>query len=149
MNASSARFVGTLSVSPYPDGKTWYLNRSIVFKSAIAGDVRVPRGFETDFASVPAIVTNLFPRWSTYGPASVIHDWLYWNQHVAREVSDQVFLEAMVVSQVEHWKRFVLFRAVRWFGGWAWCDNELIAQQGFSRVRTLASPNVPAWSRER
>lgn len=145
----TARFVGTLAVSPYPDGVTWYLDRALVFKSSSVGDVRIPRGFETDFASVPRLVTNIFPRWGTYGPASVVHDWLYWNQHTERKAADDAFLEAMVVSSVGVATRYALYSAVRVFGQMAWDDNALIAQQRFSRVRTASSPLIPEWSRKR
>ena len=148
MTPTSPYFVKTVRVEPYPDGRTWYLLRELVY---VDGDLRivVPKGFETDFASVPTVFTNVFPRWGVYGEAAVLHDWLYWNQQFDRERSDDVFLEAMVGLGVSWLTRMSLYYAVRIFGQCAWDDNHLIASQGFSRVRTKQSPAVPKWSRGR
>jgi hypothetical protein len=140
------QFLNTLTVSPYPDGVTWYLDGPLSY-SGSAGIVIVPDGFETDFASVPAIVTNIFPRWGDYGLASIVHDWLYWNQAQSRQVADNTFLEAMTALNVSAWKRQTLYRSVRMFGQSAWDDNARIGADGFSRVRTPGTAQK-LWSRQ-
>ncbi len=134
-------------MTPYPDGKTWYLMGPLVY-SRPGGDIKVPEGFETDFASVPQALTNVLPRWSTYGPASVVHDWLYWNQQTHRDFADEIIYEAMVALGVNYWKRRTIYNAVRMFGQSAWDSNERIAMSGYSRVRTSASPPIPEWTRD-
>jgi hypothetical protein len=131
-------FVGELSVSPYPDGKTWYLNRQLVYQHWPT-TIIVPRGFECDFASVPTAFQNVLPRWDTYGLASVVHDWLYWNQQTTRREADDIFLDAMTESDVPLWKRQTIYYAVRTFGQFAWDDNIRIGKEGYSRIRTARS----------
>jgi len=140
------KFRSALHASPYPDGCTWYLDRPLVYARKY-GVIRVPSGFETDFASVPALFTNLFPRWDVYGPASVIHDWLYWNQQTDRKTADDIFLEAMACLGVPPWKRRTLHSAVRWFGIAAWDDNARIAGEGYSRIRVPGAKSQP-WDRQ-
>lgn len=139
-------FRGELTVSPYPDGKTWYLDQPFAYVRD-GGEIAIPAGFETDWASVPQALQNVFPRWDVYGPAAVVHDWLYWNQQTTRAEADGIFMEAMEVLAVVSWKRWALYGAVRAFGQYAWDDNALIAAEGYSRVRTAASPPVPEWHR--
>lgn len=141
-------FVGEMpGYRPYPDGVTWYLMAPLTYDDQILGRVIVPGGFETDFASVPQAFTNLFPRWADYGPASVVHDWLYWNQQTDREQADDVFLDAMLSLEVPLWKRRSLFYAVRMFGQAAWDDNAKIGGEGYSRIH-IAGSSAPAWHRE-
>jgi hypothetical protein len=141
-------FRASLSVSPYPDGRTWWLNHPITFWRP-GSSVRVPAFFETDFASVPAIFQSILPRWDTYGVPSIVHDWLYWNQPCDRKTADRTFLEAMVAIDVQPWKRRVLYVTVRAFGLAAWRSNARIAAEGYSRVKTRASPVLPAWRKLR
>lgn len=138
-----SEFRSLLVAVPYNDGATWWLYRPLIYAGSI--QVRVPRGFETDFASVPRTFTNLFPRFAEYGRASVIHDWLYWTQTVPREQADALFLEAMEATSVAAWKRRILYRAVRAFGHVAWSDNARLVAQGYSRMHSTGREKE--WSR--
>ena len=86
--------------------------------------VLVPAGFETDFASIPQIFWNILPPTGDYGKAAVIHDYLYATQGLdgkyTRKRCDQILLEGMVVLGVGGLARWIIYNAVRWFGGWAW-----------------------------
>ena len=143
----TAEFIGEFDLSPYPDGKTWFLLNPITYRCADGKVVEVPTAFETDFASVPKAFQNVFAPWGTYGPASIVHDWLYWVQIIPRERADAIFLEAMTVLNVEPWKRRCLYLAVRAFGESAWDGDALIAAQGYSRIGTRTSSPVPEWTR--
>lgn len=142
----TARFLGELSVSPYPDGRTWYLDAALVYECADGTHITVPSGFETDFASVPRAFTAMFPRWDDYGLASVVHDWLYWIQTMQRPHADWLFREAMECCDVAQWKRQTLYSAVRAFGAFAWADNERIARSGYSRIHS-AGQFYKEWDR--
>lgn len=83
------------------------------------GTIRVPAGFVTDFASVPRFFWRLFPPTGAYGKAAVIHDYLYRCTELARDVCDQIFLEAMECLGVDWVTRRIIYRAVRLFGGFA------------------------------
>lgn len=88
--------------------------------------ITVPAGFETDFASVPWGLWNLFPPLGSYARPAIIHDALYqWGGQVpgrcyTRKQADGVFLEAMQVVGVSAWRRGVMYRAVRLGGGSGW-----------------------------
>ncbi len=82
--------------------------------------IDVPRGFETDFASVPRFFWRIVPPWGRYSPAAVVHDYLYFTGKVTRAEADRVFLGHMERLGVPLWKRTVMYRALRFFGGSAW-----------------------------
>lgn len=82
--------------------------------------INVPHGFITDFASVPRVFWIIFPPDGQYTQAAVLHDYLYFKRIYKRKKSDLIFLEAMKVLSVSLWKRRIIFRAVRLFGGFVW-----------------------------
>lgn len=139
-------FLDQLVVSPMADGFTWYLMHAFRYNS-----VAVPDRFETDFASIPFPIDIFLPRWSNYGPAAVIHDWLYWEQTVTRRQADHTFLEAMRTLRVSRLKRTILWLGVR-LGGWlAWWENARLKRSGYTRLRPpgAAWPAMPDWQRFR
>lgn len=84
------------------------------------GAVFVPAGFETDYASVPRGLWNIFPKKGRYSKAAVLHDFLYRKTGVPRDLCDRIFLEAMETSGVNWFTRHTIYRAVRLFGGAAY-----------------------------
>jgi len=95
------------------------------FLSPSLGRIEIEAGFDTDFASVPRGLWNLFPKDGEYSPAAWIHDWLYWYQElngkpVERAQADAVFLEGMEALGVGWVTRSVMYRAVRMGGGGPW-----------------------------
>ena len=147
-------FLDRLIVSPMADGFTWYLEEGFRYRSLVdpnPGTITVVQRFETDFASIPSPLTVLLPKWSVYGPAAVVHDWLYWEQTKKRAEADAVFLEAMNTLNVPVWKRLALFAGVRIFGGWAWWENKRLKLLGVTRMRPPRAtwPAFPTWHRNR
>lgn len=106
----------------YGDGYEWRLVQGFRYDTDLlaAGAVYVPAGFETDFASIPRPLWNLFPPTGRYGKAAVIHDYLYRKSGVKRDLADQIFLEAMDCLGVSWLTRHLIYRAVRLFGGGAY-----------------------------
>lgn len=111
--------------------------------------ITVPAGFETDFASIPRGLWNLFPPLGPWGRPAIIHDFLYatggegWFQPpggnrrkwitgpirpdftasvYTRKEADQIFREAMGVVEppVPAWRREIMYRAVRLGGKSGW-----------------------------
>lgn len=82
--------------------------------------VRVPAGFETDFASTPVFAWIIFPPWGRYSKAAVIHDYLYQTGERTRKEADEIFREAMCVLGVPKWQCTIMFVAVRCFGWLGW-----------------------------
>lgn len=122
-----SQFTAPLLVTPLDDGKSWVVITGD-FKYDVgyegSGDsVAVPRGMVSDFASVPRPIWWFAAPWGRHGHAAVIHDAGYYLQDRSRREYDQIFLEAMEVLEVGRLKRGLMYRAVRWFGRWAWEDN--------------------------
>lgn len=86
----------------------------------------VPAGFETDFASVPWGLWNLFPPLGAYARPAVVHDFLYAcggqvrGRTYTRRRADEIFREAMGVVGVTPWRRELMFWAVRLGGAPGW-----------------------------
>ena len=86
--------------------------------------IRVPKGFITDFASIPRILWNILPPAGPYGKAAVIHDYLYQSggkisgrvKCYTKVESDIIFREAMKVLGVGWLKRTLMYQAVKIFG---------------------------------
>ncbi len=85
--------------------------------------IRVPLGFQTNFANTPRILWPLLPPAGEYGKATVVHDYLYNlggrmpdGKVYSRRAADGIFLEAMGVLGVGRWERWVMWLAVRAFG---------------------------------
>lgn len=113
-------FTTELKVKPLPDGRKWELLEEF---SYYLGDldsgmyITVPRGFVTDFASVPRIFWIILPPWGKYGKAAVLHDYLYQQGKFIRLLCDSIFFEAMTVLGVPRWQKWLIYLGVR-LGGW-------------------------------
>ena len=65
-------FKTMLVVLPIGDGKYWYLREPLTWLAESGKPFEVPKGFVTDFASVPRPIWWLFPPWAKYGNATVV-----------------------------------------------------------------------------
>ncbi len=101
----------------FHDGDVWELLRPYPYIGKRWRGV-VPRGFMTDFASVPRAFWPVLPPTGQYGPAAVIHDYLYRNGLTSRADADWTFREAMERLGVGWFTRQTMYLAVRSFG-WA------------------------------
>ncbi|MEM7776848.1 MAG: DUF1353 domain-containing protein [Pseudomonadota bacterium] len=107
-------------------------------KKAYLPTVSVPKGFVTDFASIPrAFWTWLRPD-GRYAQPAVLHDYLYWRQDVPRKVADLIFYEAMLDVGVDRTTAGLVYWAVRrdiagLGGGPAWRENARKKRSGLRR----------------
>lgn len=134
-------FKTILVVSPFGDGKYWYLREELTWKAKSGKIFNVPEGFVTDFASVPQLVWSIFPRWAKYGPAAVVHDYCYWEQAISRKKADEVILEGMEDLGVCWFTRYLIYYTLRAFGWIAWCDNR--CQKTAKHIRVVESQDWP------
>lgn len=125
-----AEFINKLIVTPLPDGVTWELYEDFIYITNIELPwgfiIKIPKGFITDFASIPKIFWPLLPRWHKYGPAAIVHDYLYHTKSIDRKTADLIFKEAMKVLGVRKWRYTVIYYAVRWFAGHKFNDNKYV-----------------------
>lgn len=82
------------------------------------GYVEVPKGTVTDGASIPRVFWSVLSPFGEYFKAALPHDFLYTdkNKKFTRKEADDILLEGMEVLGVHPAKRFLIYRAVRWFG---------------------------------
>lgn len=132
-------FTTDLILRVLPDGRRFELMEAFVYEVGQLGSgesVQVPKGFVTDFASIPQMFWNVLPPWGTYGKACIVHDYLYQGgvitfldptipgitTHVdpTREQADNILREGMEALGVSWWKRNVIFRGVRIGGRGIW-----------------------------
>lgn len=103
------------------DGRQlWRVEATLFYRSEVAKQmIIVPRGFETDFSSVPRLPLAYLLAGDTAHEAAVVHDFLYVTKPVSKKIADNVFLEAMKESGVSWWRRQLMWAAVAAFGGTA------------------------------
>lgn len=85
--------------------------------------VVVPKGFVTDFASIPRLFWSALPPDGEYAYAAVVHDYLYWSQTRSREEADDILKIAMEDFKVGTVKAGAIYAAVRVAGKAAWTGN--------------------------
>jgi hypothetical protein len=121
-----AKFLTPLDTRDAEDGTNAILLHPLRFFSRTLGrTVVAPRGMETDYASIPRGVWNLFPKRGKHDRAAVIHDAAYRHRlqdvvgnpfGVSKKVADDLFEEALRVCGVGWFSRTFMVRAVRIFG---------------------------------
>lgn len=107
------------------NSRLWKIEREFIYfigKEDSDEFVVVPIGFTTDFASVPRLFWTILPPDGTYTQAAVLHDYLYHTQQYSRKRSDEIFYEAMGILKVPRWKKWIMYKCVRLFGGKGWND---------------------------
>lgn len=121
-------------------GRVHQVTRQGVYVAADGAHYVIPRGFETDGASVPRPLWWLYPPFGQdYEPAAILHDYLYAHAeqypgsdqgHLSRGEADALFLEAMAALGYRASGRRVIHAAVR-AGGWkAWNRYRADAREG-------------------
>lgn len=129
-----AKFKTELDTRWRKDDKTAVVLSDLVYASAVLGKmsfgylhrITVPKGFTTDFASVPRFLPLVFSLvGDSAHKAAVLHDYLYQTHKVGpikitRSMADSIFLEAMKVTKVPLLKRQMMFWGVRLGGSGSW-----------------------------
>lgn len=82
------------------------------------GDIVVPKGFVTDYASIKALhnifLYPLYALLAGYGNyAATIHDYLYRTGKVSRSEADRIFYEALRSEGVAKWRAAIFWLGVR------------------------------------
>jgi len=119
-----AKFIGMIDVI-FTIGKNEGMTQSpFMFESdVLKSTVTVPKGFITDFASVPKRLHNIVgPSDTDIREAAVVHDYMYskLTSVYTRKQADDALIEGMRVLGAPWWKRSIVYAAVRTFGGSHW-----------------------------
>ncbi|ATV68264.1 hypothetical protein CTM92_06320 [Fusobacterium pseudoperiodonticum] len=81
--------------------------------------IKVPRGFITDYASIPRIFRPIVLPYGKHSGASVVHDYLYSKDcdlDIERKKADKIFLEILKEEGVNPILARLMYIAVRVFG---------------------------------
>lgn len=118
-----AEFQTDLKASLKDDDKIWVLDYPLVYESDLLGTIAVPKGFETDFASVPRVPIAYTLFGDRAHREAVIHDYLYRIDSIpesTKSQADNVFLEAMTVRGKSWFVRKMMYWGVCLGGGSSW-----------------------------
>lgn len=151
-------FLKKLQIARGTDVQLYILADKARYCDRITGIViEVPKGFVTDFASIPWWATVFQKRDVLVGDAAVIHDWLYAvgisevnidNKKIpGRDFADLIFRNYLLELGVKEWKANAMYKAVRKGGIDAYskcetrreCKDWLFAD---SRSRTIVSAPI-------
>jgi hypothetical protein len=136
-----ARFKDPIYVLMTPIG--WKPNPD---EAARLNAVEVPKGFVTDFASIPQVFWSALRPDGDYAYAAVIHDYLYWAQTTTREQADEIFRIAMAEFGIDITVAFTIHTAVRFGGEQAWRQNAQLKANGEKRIlKTLPEDPRITW----
>lgn len=108
-------FLSGIKVEILPDGTAILekdLNYYIGRKEAKLKIV-VPKGFRTDFASIPWGFQWLIKKHGLYNGPAVLHDWLFQTHKVGFRLANAVMYDAMVEARVSSWRRYLIYLAVK------------------------------------
>jgi hypothetical protein len=112
-------------LKPFADNRQWVVFEDVRYRlGQSAYVIVVPRGFVTDFASIPQPFwgLGLSPN-GRYSKAAIIHDYLYWSQGCTRQQADNILVIAMKESEVDAGLRNAIYNGVRLGGDAAWKSN--------------------------
>jgi hypothetical protein len=129
---------GPLYLSRFKD-PIYILTREIGWKPSAEQathlkEVKVPKGFVTDLASIPRLFYSALRPDGEYAYAAIIHDYLYWDQQTSRETADEIFRLAMVDFKVDKRVAATIYNAVRLGGALSWKRNANLRNNGEKRV---------------
>lgn len=132
-------FTKSAGFCPEANGKFWITTNPFEFREGNSEgitEVKVNKGFRTDFASVPFLIRWLVPARYVYNQAAVVHDHLYKYKTIrvivlekgrvmgyrarpepaTRKEADKIYYEAMLVLGRNKAVTWIMYKAVRMFG---------------------------------
>ena len=92
----------------------WKVAQELTYTADDSTTHHAEKGFTTDLASIPLIMTWLIPRYGHYTKAAVIHDKRCRDPHFDRFIADELFEEAMGTLGVPWLRRLLMVGTVTW-----------------------------------
>lgn len=116
-----SQFLNELEIKPTNHDGEWVLLSPLKYQSRIYGGIiEVPKGFVTDFASVPRVPIAYAMFGDRAHREAVCHDFLYQKHLVGKAKADRIFLEAMKVRKKSAFVRWAMYLGVMIGGGGAY-----------------------------
>jgi hypothetical protein len=125
----------------------WAIVDTIVYRGSV-DTFTVPADYVTDFASVPAPVVWLIPRYGRYTPAAILHDYLITDAQPAGSIrsrdTDGLFRRVMRELGVSAPRRWLMWAGVRWgsITGHRWHPEDWATLPGVLAISLAAAPFV-------
>ena len=115
----------------------WTLKEDVSFTNEHF-KIFVKSGFITDGASIPKLFWSIVgsPLEADLLLPAIIHDGLYTNETLSRDVCDDLLREMLLLNCVSQLKANLIYSAVRMFGGSHFKSNDTAQKKFISIVRT-------------
>ena len=138
-------------LKPFADNHDWMLAEDLIYSIGQSGvSITIPKGFVTDFASIPQPLWSLgLSPYGSYSKAAIIHDYLYWSQDCTKEQADNILLIAMKESGVSSTQKFEIYEGVNLGGNPSWQSNKNERQQQLPRIippKYMQFPGDATWN---
>ncbi len=151
---TSCQTIPPPTVRPFADSHDWVLVESLTYQIGNSGlSITVPKGFVTDFASIPKPLWSLgLSPYGRYSKAAIIHDYLYWAQGCTKEQADNILMIAMKESGVSRFRAGTIYEGVHVGGRSSWAANAEERRRQLPRVipsNYLDIPSDATWSEYR
>lgn len=75
--------------------------------------IHIPKGFLTDFASIPRPLRIFFPMRERISLAPIPHDWLYATHSRPKNEADDIYYEAMIALDYNPKRAYIQYQAVK------------------------------------
>lgn len=109
-------FISELIVKELQDGRK-ELVKPLVYINKADVTFIVKVGFVTDYASIPRLPVIFLLFEGLDNRAATLHDSLYANPKIKRNVADNMFLEALITDEITpKWKAMIAYYSVRLCG---------------------------------
>ncbi len=126
MKKFRVKFVNEPIIQPHPKGHKFQLQKEWFFY--LDGvKITIPKGFWTDFASIPKMFRSFITPLDTHLKAAIVHDWLYYNgtlygKKISQRHADLWLYHCARECGTGWIKSKILFAGVRVGGWYTWGD---------------------------
>ncbi|RNM06860.1 DUF1353 domain-containing protein [Dickeya undicola] len=145
MLITSCTTIPAPTVRPFADSHDWVLMEDITYQIGESGHtITVPKGFVTDFASIPKTLWSFgLSQHGPYSKAAIIHDYLYWSQGCTKEQADNILAIAMKESGVSEKTATIIYIGVRLGGKSSWLSNRAERDKQFPKIIPIGYLELP------
>src|SRR5271169_1824090 len=94
------------------DGENFILLEGFTYTRPNGDVIQVPSGAQSDGASTPKVIWDIIPPFGLYWMPAYLHDYLYRETQLPKDVCDTIFYEAMVDTKTPEFEREIIYKAV-------------------------------------